>query len=115
MELAIHQLDTLKAGIEILRKGVGRKDVPAYWLEFLLVVATAGPAGINQMDAYAQVGMLPGIASRVVKLMSKYEDTTGKMEGYDLIKIGQDTLLRHRKRLFLSKKGLALVAEIIKR
>ena len=106
-------LEKLSRCIGIMRKSIpDRKNVPAYWLELLLVVAAAGEDGINQMDAYAKVGMHPGIASRVVKLMSKYPGKSGEIEGYNLIKTEQDTFLRHRQRLFLTKKGLALIASI---
>lgn len=105
----IHQLRRCMC---LLRTAVSKKPVPAYWLEFFLLVAETGEEGITTLDAGESIGMTPGIASRTVKLLSKYTDETGKLVGPDLFVIVPDHIHRQRMRIFLSKNGKKLAAKL---
>ena len=95
--------------IAVFRLEIPGRELPAYWIEFLLLIALSGEEGITTVDLAAQIGMGRAIASRVTKIMSRYFDAETQAEsGYGLIVTATDKVLRHRQRLFLSEKGKQL-------
>lgn len=99
--------------LRLLRDEIGKKDMPVYWLEFFLMVAEAGETGATTKEIADQIEMGQGIASRMVKLLSRYYDhETGMMAGADLFSIVPDHIHRHRQRVFLSEHGKAVAKKI---
>jgi DNA-binding MarR family transcriptional regulator len=104
----------LSKTIGILREAVGKKDIPAIWLEFFLRVADAGEKGIRTQELIHDLDMTQGIASRTVKLLSRYYNTvTEQSEGYDLLVTAPDFYYRKQQRVFLSDRGKIIAGEII--
>lgn len=108
--------DTLATILNILRTEIGdKKDMPVYWLEFFLLVSQAGPRGVTTKEVAEEIGMGQPIASRMVKLLSRYPDpVTKKMEGADIYVTFLDHEYRHRTRVALSAKGQRIAAHIKK-
>ena len=121
-------INKLRQAIHHIQSEIGKKEMPAYWIEFLLLVAEAGDEGITTKKTVETLGMSQGIASRIVKLMSdcyfekdfkaqydkSNEDTPlVRFEGYGLLKTESDLVHRHRQRLFLSEKGKRIVEEAV--
>ena len=102
--------------LETLRSELGRKDIPLPWVEFFLRVAAAGDLGITTQEVAADIGMAQGVASRMVKIMSKYLDTkTRKMEGHDVFVTIPNYEHLLRQRVALSTHGKEVVAKIVKK
>ena len=109
----VQELALLRQNMRILREEIDKKDAPVYWLEFFLLVAEMGEEGITTVDASEIIGITQGIASRIVKIFSRYPNpVTGKTEGYDLIVEARDSVYRQRQRVFLSEHGKKLIARI---
>jgi len=106
-------LSYLVKSISVLRKEIDKKDVPATWLEFFLLVAEAGEAGITTKEVSERVGVTQGVGSRTVKLLSQYYNhTTGETDGLDLLVTVSDQVHRHRQRVLLSEKGKGIIAKV---
>jgi len=111
--MAITNPSDLASILSVIRTEIGKKDVPTIWLEFLLRVAASGSRGITTKQVAEEIGMNQGIASRMVKIMSRYQDAKSrKMEGYDVFVAVPDYEYRHRQRVFLSAKGKSLVQKL---
>ena len=102
--------------LKYLRTYLDKKTVPMYWIEFLLVVAAAGDQGTTTVEAAKEVNMQQAIASRTVGILSEsWNKETRRMEGYQLIMpLQNDPHYKQRQRLYLTKKGKALVADLEK-
>lgn len=106
-------LDKLQQAICHIRTEIDKKDMPAYWIEFLLIVADAGDDGITTVEAAKLINMTQGIASRTVKLLSSYYDETNKvLTGPQILKTKTDLQHRHRQRVLLSEKGKQMMEEV---
>lgn len=100
--------------LRTLRLAVGKKDIPAIWLEFFLIVADAEPKGITTQEVIEELDLTQGIASRIVKMLSKYYDPIKKEQaGYDLFVTAPDHFYRHRQRVFLSDFGKSVATKLM--
>lgn len=107
--------DQLAKVLEVFSSETGKKDVPAHWVQFFCHVVSAGPRGVTTKEVADEIEMNQGIASRMVRIMSRYMDTkTREMEGYDVYITFLDHEYRHRQRIALSAKG-KVVAEAIQK
>lgn len=113
MKSAMKLIHALKFMCEML----GKKDVPLYWVVLVLIVYEAGEIGITTKEAAEAINMTQGIASRTVKLLSRYVDpTTGEVAGHDiLIALQNDIHYRHRQRIYLTEHGKHVVKEMLLR
>ena len=122
-------LTDMRKAIRSIQEDIGRKETPLYWFEFLLIVAEAGDKGVLTKDAANTLGMSQGIASRMVRLLSRYhkkpkgheskdrnnENNTDNayrdndFEGLDILQTSQDLLYRHQQRVFLAEKGIKIM------
>lgn len=102
--------------LRFVRETIGKKDMPLYWLELFLKVAEHGEFGVTTKEIAEELGMTQGIASRTVKLMSRYVNPkTKQCEGFDLlVSVKNDMIHRHRQRLYLSEHGKQVVEQIWK-
>lgn len=105
-------LTKMSEALHSIRNDIGKKEMPIYWLEFILLVYKSGEDGITTIEASNSLGMTQGIASRMVKLMSKYHNPkTKESDGLDILETKPDLKFRHRQRVVLTEKG----KEILKR
>ena len=104
--MAIDNAADLATALKVLRSEIGKKDIPAHWVEFLLMVAAAGPKGVTTKEVADCIGMSQGISSRTVRVLSRYPDAESRKQmGYDMLVTVPDYEYRHRQRVFLSAKG----------
>jgi DNA-binding MarR family transcriptional regulator len=82
-----------------------RADLPVTWPQTFLLVAAAGKDGITLTDLGALIRVAPSVISRIVKLMSTYQDAAGVTQGADLFQTRNDLQHRHRLRVYLTPKG----------
>lgn len=108
-------VEKLRHAIHHIQSEIGKKELPAYWIEFLLLVAEKGDEGITTKEAAEILDMTQGIASRTVKLMTKhYNPATKEVEGFDVLTTTQDMEYRHRMRVYLTEKGKKIVEEAVR-
>lgn len=101
--------------LRFMREFLDKKEVPAYWLEFIILVHMAGPQGINTKEVASELGMTQGIASRLVKIMSLYHDRESESQlGFNILGAIPDMEFRHRQQVYLTKKGEELMKGIEK-
>jgi DNA-binding MarR family transcriptional regulator len=123
------KLAEMRKAIRSIQEDIDKKEMPLYWFEFLLMVAEAGDKGILTKEASQTLGMTQGIASRMVRLLSRYHksekehesngrnkmnnsdnaDRDNDYEGLDILQTRQDLHYRHQQRVFLTEKGITIM------
>ena len=110
--------EILERAIRVMRDEIDyKKDIPAYWMEFFLAVASTGEKGGTVHDITNKIGMQQAIASRVVSILGEgvYIDTRDKVTktGVGLFSTSyDDPHYRHRKTIRLAPKGKALLQKL---
>ena len=95
----------------IRSQGVGKKDMPASWVQIFFVVADAGNNGVLTTELIREMKMSGPVLSVILKKMSLYPGSDGgKIEGPDLFNSAKDLKHRARQRVFLSEKGRLLAS-----
>ena len=103
--------DCAKAVAAIRSQGVGKKDMPASWVQIFFVVADAGNNGVLTTELIREMKMSGPVLSVILKKMSLYPGSDGgKIEGPDLFNSAKDLKHRARQRVFLSEKGRLLAS-----
>lgn len=111
--MPINKLADLSLALKTLRTEIDKKDIPLIWVEFFLLVAASKDKGIRTQEVQKELGMTQGIASRMVKLMSRYIDPdTKQYAGADIFTTLPDHEYRHQQRVFLSTKGKEIARKI---
>lgn len=92
--------------VSILQKAISKRDVPVTWIHLLILVADAGEKGITAVELTKEIGIVQGIVSRTVKVLSTYYNpTTKQMEGAALLFVTPDPIYRHRYSIILTTQG----------
>jgi len=112
----MREIAKLAKAFKFLCDVTGKKDIPMYWGTFLLIVAEAGELGITTKEVSEAIDMTQGIASRTVKLMSKfYNPATKEVDGLDLlVALNNDMHYRQRQRVYLTDHGKQVVEQLKK-
>ena len=102
--------------LKFMCETLGKKDVPLYWVVLILLVHEAGDLGTTTKEASEAINMPQGIASRTVKLLSRYVNpVTNQLDGFDiLVALQNDLHHRHRQRIYLTDHGKQVVAELLR-
>ena len=96
--------------IYLIKKEIGKEDLPTSWLEFFLLVAISGDEGVTTMEVCDGIGMAQAPASRMVKIMSTYLDPkTRSSAGLGIYTTFPDHEYRHRQRVILTQKGKDII------
>lgn len=105
--------NTIKA-LQYLCNTLGKKDIPLYWVMLILLVAESGSNGTTTKEVAENINMSQGIASRTVKLLSKYVNpVTKQLEGLGiLVALQNDLHYRHRQRIYLTEHGKQMVEKL---
>jgi len=105
-------VNALKFMCEVL----GKKEVPLYWVILILLVYNAGERGTTTKEASEAINMTQGIASRTVKILSRYVNpVSNQLAGFDiLVALRNDLHHRHRQRIYLTDHGKQVVAELLR-
>lgn len=111
--MSVHNL---VRALNFLCDAIGKKDIPLYWVTLILLVYEAGEKGITTKEASESINMTQGIASRTVKLLSRYLNAnTKQLDGFDiLVALQNDLENRQRQRIYLSEHGKQIVKEMLK-
>lgn len=101
--------------LKFISETLDKKDVPLYWVTLVLTVYEAGDKGVTTKEAAEDIDMTQGIASRTVKLLSRYIDASGNLVRFDLLVAMQNDLHhRHRQRIYLTEHGKNVVEAMLR-
>lgn len=112
----MQSVNKLIKALKFMCETLGKKDVPLYWVVLILLVYEAGEMGTTTKEASEAINMTQGIASRTVKLLSRYVNpVTNQLDGFGiLVALQNDLHHRHRQRIYLTDHGKQIVAEMLR-
>ncbi len=90
-----------------------KKDLVGTQLAALLAVLNN--EGINMIELADYLDSPQGSLSRNIKKLSKFKNSKGEMDGFNLIELRQDYENRRTYALYLSEKGRKLRADLNKK